>query len=132
MTEQTKHDRIFLHSKDGELIGCVIEFFEDDVEYILKELHDEQIADKDAEITALKIQLLNRGVSNMEASANFALTELQQQLAAKDALLRQTKEALERSIERMHFSEPWSAAEVDIVFAREALTSIDKELCNGH
>lgn len=37
------------------------------------------------EITALKIQLLNRNVSNLEASANFAMTDMQQQqLAAKD------------------------------------------------
>lgn len=37
------------------------------------------------EITALKIQLLNRNVSNLEAGANFAMTDMQQQqLAAKD------------------------------------------------
>jgi hypothetical protein len=53
---------------------------------------------------------------------------LEQQLAAKDALLRRVMEALERSIERMHFSEPWSAAELDIAFAREAVAAIDKAL----
>jgi len=41
------------------------------------------------EITALKIQLLNRNVSNLEASANFAMTDMQQQqLAAKDDEIR--------------------------------------------
>ena len=54
--------------------------------------------------------------------------ELVQQVAAKDALLRHAKEALERAIEQMHFTEPWSAAEEDIAFAIEASTAIDKEL----
>ena len=56
------------------------------------------------------------------------LIDLMKQLAAKDALLRHAKEALERAIEQMHFTEPWSAAEEDIVFAIEASTAIDKEL----
>ena len=37
------------------------------------------------EITALKIQLLNRNVSNLEASANFAMTDMQQQQATPPA-----------------------------------------------
>jgi len=61
-----------------------------------------------------------------KAKAIWARAE--QQLAAKDAVLRQAKEALERAIEQMHFAEPWSVAEEDIAFAIEVSTAIDKEI----
>ena len=46
-----------------------------------------------------------------------------QQLAERDKQVVMLREVIERNIERMHFAEPWSAAESDIEFSREALAA---------
>ena len=51
------------------------------------------------------------------------IATLKQQLAASQAEKLRLREALIRSIERMCFAEPWSAAESDIKFAKEALST---------
>ncbi len=59
---------------------------------------EQQILAKNGEITALKIQLLNRNVSSIEASANFAMTDMQQQLAERDKQIAMLREALESKL----------------------------------
>jgi hypothetical protein len=80
----------------------------------IKEL-EQQLAAKDAEIAAL-----NSEVERKVSAANFLL-------AAKDKQIVMLRGALEQSIERMCFAEPWSAAESDIEFARNALAATEYE-----
>ena len=51
------------------------------------------------------------------------IESLRQQLAERDKQVVMLREVIERNIERMHFAEPWSAAESDIEFSREALAA---------
>ncbi len=46
---------------------------------------------------------------------------LHQRVAELEAALAQCVEAFHRSAERMVFAEPWSAAEIDIEFAKKAI-----------
>ena len=56
------------------------------------------------------------------------IEEFEQKLAASQADNLRLREALIRSIERMCFAEPWSAAESDIEFAKKALATQPSDL----
>jgi hypothetical protein len=81
---------------------------------------EQQLAAKDEENTALKIQLLNRSVSNMESSANFALAELKQQLAEREKQIK----AMQEWMKRLTYIEPaWEA-----LYVPKFLAAINKEI----
>jgi hypothetical protein len=58
MTETTRHDRIFLqvcdddgeYERRGDITWCQDRIHDTDVEYIRKELHDQQISERDAQL----------------------------------------------------------------------------------
>lgn len=86
MTEQTKHDGVFIRADLVDLL-YTIRMNEDDVEYIRADIVSEQLAERDAEIASFCM--------DYRIKCDEDTKRLEKQLAAKDALLRQAKNALE-------------------------------------
>ena len=119
MTEQTKHDRIFLQIWMGEDAAWATKdrLHEDDVEYIRADLVAEQITAKNSEIALLTKQFTDMSDSVSIQRYNNDINELRQQLAAKDVVLLLAKDALNKW-GQPHGVEAWM----------EARAAIDKEL----
>ena len=142
MTEQTKHDRIFLSYDEDYGIYTWEEkrLTEDDVEYIRKELHDELLASEVAEeshvrermgqllaLTAIALKGPNEKLSRHSwHDLPEKAEELQQQLAANDALLELALAYIRRKA-CVGMSYEFALQHGDI-HARATLEAIDKEL----
>jgi hypothetical protein len=99
MTEQTKHDRIFLQAIDDDDFFYPARGYEDDVEYIRADIVAEQLAE--------------------------LLKEANQQLAAKDALLNTARELISRY--RFEIT-PGRQPHMICLEAEDCIAAIDKEL----
>ena len=82
----------------------------------------QQLASRDAEVAELRNELADA----LDCKSGARPTALSMVVQERDQLRNDVTlllEVVERAIERMHFAEPWSAAESDIEFAREALAA---------